>query len=77
MENEEITMKVIRELESNKIFPRRYFYPSLNTITLFKGSDLPVSESISKRVICLPLYYSLSAEEIDFISRIFLRACTY
>jgi dTDP-4-amino-4,6-dideoxygalactose transaminase len=77
LENEAITLKVIRELESNKIFPRRYFYPSLNTVDLYQAGSLPISESISKRIICLPLYHTLSAEEIDFISRIILRACTY
>jgi dTDP-4-amino-4,6-dideoxygalactose transaminase len=77
LETEVITLKVIRELESNKIFPRRYFYPSLNTLPLYKGDSLPVSESVSRRIICLPLYHSLSGEEIDFISRIVLRALHY
>lgn len=77
LDSEEITLKVIKELESNRIYPRRYFYPSLNTVNLYKGDSLPVSESISKRIICLPLYYTLSGEEIDFVSRIILRACTY
>ena len=77
MESETITLKVMSELESNKIFPRRYFYPSLNTVPLYKGETLQVSESISKRVLCLPLYHTLSGEEIDFISRIILRACNY
>lgn len=77
LRNEEITLKVIRELESNRIYPRRYFYPCLNTVNLYKGDTLPVSESISRRVICLPLYFTLSSEEIDFISQIILRAHTY
>jgi dTDP-4-amino-4,6-dideoxygalactose transaminase len=77
LESEEITLKIIRELESNKIFPRRYFYPSLNSVKIYKSDELAISESISKRIICLPLYHSLSNEEIDFISRIILRACTY
>lgn len=71
------TLKVIRELESNRISPRRYFYPSLNTVELYKSKALPVSESISSRIICLPLYHTLSGEEIDYISRIILRAVTH
>lgn len=74
LENETMTLKVIKELESNSISPRRYFHPSLNTVALYKSATLPVSESISKRIICLPLYYALSFEEIDFISRVILRA---
>lgn len=75
LETEELTLRVIKALEGNLIFPRRYFYPSLNTVKLYNGSTMPVSESISRRIICLPLYHSLSVEEIDFISRIILRAC--
>ncbi len=74
-ESEEVALKVKRELESNQVYPRRYFYPSLNTVPLYKGGSLPVSESISQRIICLPLYHSLTGDEIDFISKICLRAC--
>ena len=77
LQSEALVGKVIRELEGNRISPRRYFYPSLNTVSLYKANVLPVSESISKRIICLPLYHSLSVEEIDFISRIILRALAY
>jgi len=75
LENEQLLHKVITELEANWVKPRRYFYPSLNTVPIFKtGNPLEVSENIAKRVLCLPLYHSLSFEEIDFISRILLRA---
>lgn len=75
LESEQILLKVIAELEANWIKPRRYFYPSLNTADIYKsGVHLEVSEDIAKRVICLPLYHTLSFEEIDFISRIMLRA---
>jgi dTDP-4-amino-4,6-dideoxygalactose transaminase len=77
LKSTELTHKVIRELEGNWIYPRRYFYPSLNTVAIYKGNTLPVSESIANHVICLPLYHSLSVEEIDFICRIILRACNY
>jgi dTDP-4-amino-4,6-dideoxygalactose transaminase len=76
-ENEETTLKVKRELESNRIIPRRYFYPSLNTVPVYKGDELKISEDIARRVLCLPLYFSLSTEEIDFICRILLRALNY
>ncbi len=76
LENETMTLKVIKGLESSNISPRRYFNPSLNTVALYKSAALPVSESVSKRIICLPLYYSLSLEEIDLISRVILRAIT-
>jgi dTDP-4-amino-4,6-dideoxygalactose transaminase len=78
LENEQLLQKVITELEANWVKPRRYFYPSLNIVPIYKtGKPLEVSEDIAKRVLCLPLYYSLSVEEIDFISRILLRAINY
>jgi len=73
LENEEILLKVKQSLENNLVFPRRYFYPSLNTIDLYKMDGLSVSESISKRILCLPLYPSLSDGEIDFISNVILQ----
>jgi dTDP-4-amino-4,6-dideoxygalactose transaminase len=75
LESEQVLLKVIAELEGNGVKPRRYFYPSLNTTNIYKSGDrLEVSEDIVKRVICLPLYHTLSMEEVDFISRIVLRA---
>ena len=75
--NEEILTKVVKELNANRIFPRRYFYPSLNTIGIYKGQSLSVSENVSQRILCLPLYVGLSDEEIDYICRIILRALAY
>jgi dTDP-4-amino-4,6-dideoxygalactose transaminase len=34
----------------------------------------PVSESVSTRILCLPLYFDLTGEEIDFVSRLIKRA---
>lgn len=62
-ENEEQLLKVEEKLNKNKIFPRRYFYPSLNTIEFSKGKAMPISESIVSRILCLPLYVGLS--EVD------------
>jgi len=73
--SEEILLKVKSELEANRINPRRYFYPSLNTVQIFANNvTMPISEKISSQVLCLPLYYDLSNEEIDYICRIVLRA---
>lgn len=73
LENEEIVLKVIKDLESNWISPRRYFFPSLNTTELYKSEPKDISEAYANRVICLPLYHNLSEEEIDFVCRIILR----
>ncbi len=61
-------------LNANWVYPRRYFYPGLNSLKYVNPVDMPISDSISKRVICLPLYYGLTNEEIDFVSGILLKA---
>jgi dTDP-4-amino-4,6-dideoxygalactose transaminase len=75
LKSEETCLRVIKELEANKIYPRRYFSPGLNSIGIYNGQPMPVSDSITNRVICLPLYYTLSNDYIDRISAIVLKAC--
>lgn len=69
-ETEEILLKVQKVLDKKKIFPRRYFYPSLNTLDYVKYSDMKVSQDISKRIMCLPLYPDLGHEEVKLISEL-------
>ncbi|MES2779039.1 MAG: DegT/DnrJ/EryC1/StrS family aminotransferase [Bacteroidota bacterium] len=77
LENEAMTLTIIKALEENWISPRRYFHPSLNTVPIYKAEAAPVSESLSKRIICLPLYHTLTNSEIDFICRIILRTLNH
>ncbi len=69
-ESEEQLLKVEKKLNENQIFPRRYFYPSLNTIDYTKGQTMPISESIARRILCLPLYVGLSNEDLNRIVKI-------
>lgn len=54
--SEELTLKTREHLRSHDILPRRYFYPSLNKLNYVEQQHCPVSEDISKRILCLPLY---------------------
>jgi dTDP-4-amino-4,6-dideoxygalactose transaminase len=71
-ETEEILLKVRNALANENINTRRYFYPSLNTLPYIKHQACKISESISKRVLSLPLYESLSHLEVEKICRIVL-----
>lgn len=74
-EKEELMHKCIGRLQAYEIFTRRYFYPSLaNSLPYVESQNFEVTNSISKRVLCLPLYYDLTIEEVDLISRLLLRA---
>ena len=66
-ENEEQLLRVEEKLNHNQIFPRRYFYPSLNTIDYAKGKSMPIAESFASRIMCLPLYVGLSNENLNII----------
>ena len=69
-ESEEKLLQVQKVLNEQQIFPRRYFYPSLNTIKYVKGQSMPISESIASRVLCLPLYVGLSSIDLEKITAI-------
>lgn len=66
-ESEEQLLKAQKVLNEQEIFPRRYFYPSLNTIEYVKGKPMPVSESIASRILCLPLYVELKVTDLEKI----------
>ncbi len=69
-ESEEILLKVQKSLNDNKIFPRRYFYPSLNTVDFVKYTKMEISESIASRVLCLPLCHHIEKENLEIICKI-------
>lgn len=69
-ETEEKLLKTQNTLIQNNIISRRYFFPSLNTVKYCKGNKMPISESISSRILCLPLYVGLSESNLDKICKI-------
>ncbi len=69
--SEEIMKTVMEALRAEDIIPRRYFYPSLNTLKFMpKQFPCPVSEDIATRVLSLPLYVGLPEEDVRRISGI-------
>jgi dTDP-4-amino-4,6-dideoxygalactose transaminase len=69
-ENEAQLLQVEKTLKDNQIIPRRYFYPSLNTIEYTNGAKMPISESIASRILCLPLYVGLNKDDLEKIVNI-------
>jgi dTDP-4-amino-4,6-dideoxygalactose transaminase len=62
-ENENDLLLAEKKFNENQIFPRRYFYPSLNKLPYLENKKMPISEDISKRILCLPIYPNL--EQLD------------
>ncbi|MGN6179862.1 MAG: DegT/DnrJ/EryC1/StrS family aminotransferase [Mucilaginibacter sp.] len=71
--SEELMKESKDALELEQIYGRRYFYPSLSALPYVENSTMPVSDSIAARILCLPLYHTLTTGEIDIICRILLR----
>ena len=65
--SEEVLLQVFRHLQKNDIFPRRYFYPSINTLSFTRDFEghVPVAESISKRILCLPIFHTMTPNQQD------------
>lgn len=71
-ESETVLLRVREALNKKNIFPRRYFYPSLNILRYLGKSAAPAAEKTSKRILCLPLYVQLKDTEVKQISKIVL-----
>jgi dTDP-4-amino-4,6-dideoxygalactose transaminase len=62
-----------QKLKDSDIYARRYFYPLVSAFPMYRGlssaakANLPVANSISDKVICLPIYPDLRNEQIDLI----------
>ena len=63
--------ELYEKLKKFNIFSRKYFYPLITDYGCYKNdygdANIPVARKIAEEVLCLPLYYSLSLEEIDYI----------
>ncbi len=62
--SEDRLMRAMHHMSGSKILPRRYFYPSLHHLPYMPASDMPISEDISRRILCLPLHHELN--DADF-----------
>lgn len=69
-ESEAILLKVLEVLNKKDIFPRRYFYPSLNKINYVTNKYLKISDNIASRILCLPLYNGIKSFELEIICKL-------
>lgn len=72
-ESESQLLRIEKALNEQKIFPRRYFYPSVNTyLNILEYNSCPVSEDVSTRILCLPLFFKLNNANMKDISKIII-----
>jgi dTDP-4-amino-4,6-dideoxygalactose transaminase len=64
----EVKLHYFQELLNKaNIYPRRYFYPSLEKLNYLTSSQMIVSDDIAKRILCLPLFKGLDSETLILI----------
>jgi len=64
LESEEQLKKIEKALNLKDIFPRRYFYPSLDTLDYICPKQFcEISRDISKKILCLPIYPDLQVKQ--------------
>ncbi len=69
--SEENLLNAVAALNKHGIYPRRYFHPSLNTLEIYKPfKKCPISEQISRTILCLPHYDKLNEEKINLICKL-------
>lgn len=72
LNNEEDLLKIQKVLNADNIFPRRYFYPSLDTLDFLTNTNPAClnSRDISNRILCLPIYHDLDQKNQKIIIKI-------
>ncbi|WP_342328511.1 DegT/DnrJ/EryC1/StrS family aminotransferase [Pedobacter sp. FW305-3-2-15-E-R2A2] len=76
-ESAELMLSCLKALENEKIYCRRYFYPPLSSLPFLAPAYMPVCESVASRIMCLPLYHTLTSSDLDLITRVILRVQNY
>lgn len=68
--------ELYQKLKGSNIYSRRYFYPLISDFPMYRGmpsahrSNLPAATEAASRVLCLPIYPSLSLNDVEIIASI-------
>ena len=61
------------KMKEHNVLGRRYFYPLISAFSTYRGlesahpDNLPVATKMAEQVICLPMYYGLTNEDLERI----------
>lgn len=77
LKNSECLTRAISSLYDSGALARRYFYPSLESVTCLGTGFKKCSESekLAERIVCLPLYSGLNTEATINLAEKVLEAC--
>ena len=72
--SEDALLSIKKRLENEGISCRRYFFPSLNTLNYVENNlENSLSESVSSRILCLPIYPDLAIADVERICSLILQ----
>jgi dTDP-4-amino-4,6-dideoxygalactose transaminase len=72
--------ELYRHFKQREIHPRRYFYPLISDFPMYRGiasahhDNLPVAAQIAGAVLCLPIYSTLSDDDVHRICDVIVEA---
>lgn len=72
--------ELYRHFKEREIHPRRYFYPLISDFPMYRGipsahrENLPIAAQIASSVLCLPIYSTLSDEDVHRICDVIVEA---
>lgn len=66
--------KLYQRLSENGIFARRYFYPLISDMPMYRGlpsaTNLPNAKKVAAQILCLPIYPNLAEDEQQKVIKI-------
>ena len=71
--------ELYEKLKQYNVFGRRYFYPLISNMTVYRGyessqsTNLPIANKIAESVLCLPIYKDLEIKDVERIVQLIER----
>jgi len=65
--------ELYEKMKSQGVHPRRYFYPLISDFPMYRGlpsaarSNLPVAAVAADQILCLPIYPTLTRDQVEWI----------
>lgn len=72
LSGEEDLFRLMEAGKKQQVLFKRIWYPSLNTLTFLDApaAELPVSDSISKRIVCVPIYSDMTKDDCQRVAQV-------
>lgn len=75
LKSEEQLLSVRKALNSQNVYPRRYFYPTLDSLSYIEPKQsCDISRSVSNKILCLPMFPELAEVDQEYIINILKEA---